>query len=197
VARSGRRGADSGTREAIEREARDQFATSGYDRTSMRAVAAGAGVDESLVRYFFRSKQELFVAAVGLPLDPQAVADDVFSEGTERAGARLAELFLRSIEQPGLRDRMTGLLRAAASEPAAADLVRDLIADRIVSTIVGRLDVADAELRAGLVGSQLLGLVLARSILGIEPFASAPISVVRDAVAPALQHYLTGSLTRP
>jgi AcrR family transcriptional regulator len=193
----GRRTGDARSREAIEQAARAQFAAQGYDRTSMRSVAADAGVNEGLVRYFFGSKQQLFVEAVGLPLDPGLVAEVVFADGPEHAGVRLAELFLRSLEDPDLRERMSGLVRAAASEPAAAELVRDLVTERIVKTVVDRLDVPDADLRAGLIGSQILGLVLARVVLGVEPFASAPVEVVRDAVGPVLQRYLTGPLAPP
>ena len=51
------------------------------------------------------------------------------------------------------------------------------------------------ELRAALAGSQLIGLVMARYVIRIEPLASADADTVAAAVAPTLQRYLTGDLT--
>ena len=71
--RSGRRPGPSGTREAILAAARSQFAAQGYDRTSMRGIAAEAGVDQALVAHFFGAKQRLFVEVVRLPFEPSQV----------------------------------------------------------------------------------------------------------------------------
>ena len=192
--RSGRRPGDSGTRDAIHAAAGRQFAELGYDRTSMRSVAREAGVDPALVAHFFGSKQALFVAVVELPFDPASVVPALFAGDRDGLGRRLADFLLATLEDPDARRRMTGLVRAAASEPQAARMVRELVTQQVFARIVAALDVGDAELRATLLGSQVVGLVMARYVLGLEPLASLPPDAVAAAIAPNLQRYLTGSL---
>lgn len=88
---------------------------------------------------------------------------------------------------------MTGLVRAAAAEPEAARMVRELIAREVFARIISALGV-DADLRASLLGSQVVGLVMARHIVALEPLASLPAERVAAAIAPNLQRYLTGTL---
>lgn len=192
--RSGRRPADSGTREAIEGAARRQFAALGYDRTSLRSIAAEAGVDPALVAYFYGSKPKLFVQVMEAPFDPAQVVPAVFKLGAEAAGGRLAHFLLSALEDPGIQSKFVGLVRAAASEPEAAAMVRELIGRGVLAQIVHALDVEDAELRATLLGSQVVGLVMARYIIAIEPLASLPPATVAAAIAPNLQRCLTGPL---
>jgi AcrR family transcriptional regulator len=192
--RSGRRPADSGTRDLIESAARRQFAANGYDRTSLRSIAAEAEVDPALVSYFFGSKQQLFVAVVGLPFDPDDVVPLVFGGDPGTAGERLARFVVAALDDDDTGDRIVGLVRAAASEPEAAAMVRELVDRRLVGRVAAALGVEDAGVRASLVASQLVGLVVARRIVRIGPLASLPARDVVRAVAPTLQRYLTGPL---
>ncbi len=144
--RSGRRPGESGTREAILAAAGRQFAERGYDRTSLRSIAAEAGVDPALVAYFFDSKQQLFVDVTELPFAPEEVVPTVFAGDRARLGQRLATFLLTALASP-IQRRMTGLVRAAASEPAAAEMVRELISTRVVTPIIEALDGHDAALR--------------------------------------------------
>lgn len=192
--RSGRRPGASGTREAIRAAAGRQFAEQGYDRTSMRSVAGEAGVDPALVAHFFGSKHQLFVHVMELPFDPERVVALVFAGEREQIGRRLADFLLATLEIPEARRRMTGLVRAAASEPEAARMVRELIAREVLARIVDALGVDDADLRASLLGSQVVGLIMARYVVAVEPLASLPAERVAAAIAPNLQRYLTGPL---
>jgi AcrR family transcriptional regulator len=192
--RSGRRPGDSGTRDAIRAAASRLFAEQGYDRTSMRAIAAEAGVDPKLVAHFFGSKQQLFVSVVELPFDPAVVVPAVFAGDREGIGERVARFIVGVLEDPDGRRRLTGLVRAAASEPEAARMVRELLGREVFARIVEALEVDDADVRASLVGSQVVGLAMARYIVGIEPLASLPPDAVVAAVAPNLQRYLVGPL---
>lgn len=194
---SGRRAGDSGTRDAIRSAAAQQFAERGFDRTSLRSIAAQAGVDPGLVTHFFGSKHKLFVAVSDLPFDPAVVVPTLFSHGSEAVGERLASFMAHALEDPGARQRITGLVRAAASEPEAAALLRERLSRDVFSRIVAALGVQDADLRASLVASQMIGLVMARHVVGIEPLASLPPDAVAAAIAPNLQRYLTGPLGLP
>jgi AcrR family transcriptional regulator len=201
--RAGRRRGKSGTREAIEASARRLFAEVGYDRTSMRAIAAAAGVDPSLVGHFFGSKQRLFVTVVELPFEPEAVVPALLAGERATVGRRFAEFVVGLLEDPEARARVVGIVRAAASEPGAADAVRALLSHRILGPIAAALDADQPELRANLVGTQTVGLVLARHIVRVEPIASLGREALIDAIAPTLQRYLVeplgaeGTTSRP
>ena len=68
--RTGRRPGTGGTREKILAAARSRFGQEGYDGTTIRGIAAGAGVDPALVPHYFGSKEGVFLAAVEFPVDP-------------------------------------------------------------------------------------------------------------------------------
>jgi AcrR family transcriptional regulator len=188
--RSGRRPGRSGTREAILAAAGRHFAQHGYDRASLRAIAAEAGVDQKLIAHFFGSKQQLFVAAVGLPLNPAEVLPAILAGDRETIGERLAALLVDVLEQPEVHQRFTGVVRAAASEPEVARMLREFLGRELFGPAAKMLGTEDAPFRVNLVGSQIVGLIMARYVLGIEPLASMPARAVAEAVAPTLERYL-------
>src|SRR5688572_9896803 len=98
----------------------------------MRAVAADAGVDPRLISHFFGSKQERFVAVVELPFEPEPTFDALLSGGDAEVGARLAEFVLGMLDRPEARSTILSVIRAAASEEAAAEQIRQLLATRLL-----------------------------------------------------------------
>jgi AcrR family transcriptional regulator len=193
--RSGRRPGKSRTREAILAAAGRQFAQQGYDRASLRGIAAEAGVDQKLIMHFFGSKQQLFVAAVGLPFNPGEVLPAILAGDPESIGERLAALLVDVLEQPELHQRLTGVVRAAASEPEVARMLREFLTRELFGPAAEFLGAEDGPFRANLVGSQIVGLVMARYVVAIEPLASMPPKAVANAVAPTLHRYLLGPLS--
>lgn len=192
--RTGRRPGPNLTRRAILDAARRQFAEAGYDRTTIRSIAAEAGVDPALVIHFFRSKQRLFLTVVELPFDPAAVLPALLAGDRRQVGERLARMFVAVLDDADTRDRWTSMIRAAASEPAAAEVLRQVLTERVFVPLAETLGVEDAELRATLVGSQLVGIVMARHVVGVEPLASLPSEELVQAIGPTLQRYLTSPL---
>jgi AcrR family transcriptional regulator len=194
VKRRGRRPGPSGTREAITQAARRQFSELGYDRASIRSVAAEAGVDPALVVHYFGSKQRLFVAAIELPFEVGDLVERLETGPREQVGERVARFALEVLGNPDARARWTGMIRAAASDPDAADILREVLTQRIFEPLAEALGSEDAQLRANLASSQMVGLVMARYIIAIEPLASADAETVVSAIAPTLQRYLVGPL---
>lgn len=193
--RSGRRAGSSRTRSAVLAAAQRQFAELGYDRTTLRSIAAEAQVDQKLVGYFFGSKQALFVAATELPFDPGAAIPHVLGGDGDARGARLARLIVEMLENPMAGPSLIGLVRAAAAEPEAARMVRDLFGRQIWGPAAAMLPVKDADLAVSLVASQVLGLVLARYVIQVEPLASMPADQIVDFLAPTFQQLLTADNT--
>ena len=194
VKRRGRRPGPSGTREGIAQAARRQFAALGYDRTTIRSVAAEAGVDPALVAHFFGSKQRLFLDAIELPFEVGQLVERLQNGPRTKVGERVAQFVLGVLEDPEARARWTGMIRAAASDPDAAAILREVLTQRIFEPLAQALHSDDAALRANLVGSQVVGLLMARHIVGVEPIASTDTEILVRAIAPTFQRYLTGPL---
>lgn len=192
--RSGRRPGNSGTRDAILAAASRHFAEQGYDRASLRAIAAEAGVDQKLIAHFFGPKQQLFVAAVGLPFNPAEVFSPILDGDSSSRGGRLAALITDVLEQAEIHQRFTGVVRAAASEPEVARMLREFVSREVLAPAASLLGTDAAAFRINLVGSQIVGLVMARYVLAIEPLASMPPKAVAAAIAPTLERYLDGPL---
>jgi AcrR family transcriptional regulator len=189
--RSGRRPGNSGTREAILAAARRQFAAQGYDRTTMRGVAAEAGVDQALVAHFFGGKQGLFVEVIRLPFSPADLLPRLLEGDRETLGERIAGFMAAVLDDPEGRARVTSVVRAAASEPEVARMLREFMFDELWTPIADALGVEDAQLRVTLAASQIVGLIMARHVIEAEPLVSMTGEELAEHIAPTLQRYLT------
>ncbi len=158
----------------------------------MRAIAGEAGVDAALIVHFFGSKAGLLTAALRWPFDPEVEMARVTARGRRHAGEELARLVLRTWDRDRDRDAIMTLLRAATIEPAAADLLREFMLHEF-KPLMRRLRSDQAELRANLAASQIVGLGIARYVLRLEPLAGMTQDEVVAWIAPTLQRYLTGS----
>ena len=192
--RSGRRPGDSSTRDGILDGARASFAEHGYDRATIRDIAARAAVDPALVIHYFGSKEALFTEALKLPVAPGEVLARGMSAGPDQVGATVVRTFLESWEPPETRVRLTAMLRSALTNEAAMGMMRDLLVREVFGPITEALGVPDAQLRATLVGSQFIGLAIMRYIGHIEPLASASVDDLVAAIGPTVQRYLVGDL---
>jgi len=191
-ARPGRRPGASGTRDAILLAARERFAEVGYDRATIRAIAVQAGVDPALVMHFFGSKQQLFLAAMELTINPAEAIPALLGDGLDGLGERLARFYLQMWEQPETRDGLAGIMRSAFSHEDAAALLRAFLGSEVFGRLAPSIDGEDAELRVALAGSHLVGIAVARYVVKVEPLASADPETVIAAVGPTIQRYLTG-----
>jgi len=195
VARLGRR-PDGGpdTREAILAAARDLFAANGFDRTTIRAVATGAGVDPALVHHYFGTKDQLLAASLDLPMDPVAFLGDLGGD-PDHAGAELVRRALGLWESdPETRRRLVALLRTGISHDHAAAMLRDLFGRTILVVLQGFVAADRPELRAALAGTQMGGLILGRYLVGVPAVADASVEELVAAVGPSVQRYLTGAM---
>ncbi len=193
VKRSGRRPGPTTTREEIAEAARRQFAELGYDRATLRGIAGEAGVDAALVVRFYGSKDALFREVMALPPTVAAAIASLADGPKATIGRRLAEVIVGMLENPRSRAIVLGRIRSASSHPDAAALVRETVT-RDVGRLVAAVTDDEPETRAVLVGSQVVGLALARHVVRVEPLASLPAADVIDYIAPTLQHYLVGQL---
>lgn len=190
----GRPAGASGTRDRILASARELFARNGFTNTSIRSVAADAGVDAALVHHYFGTKQQLFAAATELPIDPMVVLGPLRETPVEQLGRTMPALLLPLWDsQSG-----TGLIAALRSMLTGTEvpLARSFFRDIVVAELAHRVDepAGTGVLRAEFAASQLMGIVVARYIIGLEPLASLPAEQIVAIIAPTLQRYLTGDL---
>lgn len=196
----GRRAGRQPTREQILAAARRGFATRGYAGTTIRSVAADAGVDPALVLHYFGTKADLFAAAAHLPLSPTELVAGLVAAPPHRLGEAIARVFVRLGDDPDALAAWVAMIRAATADGQAAALLRDFLGDVVLGPVAAALvaaGIADAPLRMTLVASQVVGLGIARHVVGVEPLASAPDDEIVAAVAPTLQRYLTGDIAVP
>jgi len=192
--RRGPRQGGADTRRAVLDAARARFGRHGYDGTKLRDVAADAGVDVALVSYFFGSKDGLFTAAMAIPMNPAELVEELTRDGAEGLGERLVRRFLSLWDDDAANSPMIALVRSAATNEQAAALVRGFVERELLLRIAAAIDAPDPELRAALAGSQMVGIIMARYVVRVEPLASAAPEVLVAAIGPTLQRYLTGDV---
>ncbi|HZU58561.1 MAG TPA: TetR family transcriptional regulator [Actinocrinis sp.] len=188
----GRRPGGADTRQDILVAARAEFAARGYENTSMRAIARAAEVNSALLHHYFGTKDQLFLAALDFPLQPRELVVRVVDGDRGRVGERLVRFAFGLLEDAAARERVLAVLRAAATNEQMARLLRGFIAREVAGPIAAALDAPRPELRAELAMTQMVGLIMGRYLLAVEPLASAPVEELVTLVAPTLQRYLVG-----
>jgi AcrR family transcriptional regulator len=191
--RRGRPAGESDTRPAILDAARNCFAERGYDRATIRDIAAAAGVDPALLHHHFGTKQNLFLAAMRLPVDPTDIVRGILAGDPGRLGERIVDTFLTVWDSPA-GAALAGMVRSAVSHEPSSRMLSEFMASSVLTPVLKGLGVRDAKLRVTYVASQLFGLALARYILRLEPLASAKRQRVVTDIAPTIQRYLTADL---
>ena len=207
---SGRPAGESFTREAIVESARAQFASHGYRGATIRGIAAAAGVDPALVHHYYGTKEALFAAAMRLPVVPSEVLAGALSSWRAAGGpaepgigALLVRTALTLWESAELKDTFLGLLRSAVTNEQASVMLREFISETILSTMArvagpgGQASPAEAEYRAAMVATQMLGLGMTRLVFRLPAVVGASVNELAATIGPAVERYLTGEIELP
>lgn len=189
----GRRPGSPDTRAAILAVARAAFAAKGFAGTSVRGIASEAGVDAALVHHYFKSKDDLFLAALELPVDPRALLLPAIAGGVDGAAERMLRVFLSVWDDPELRLPLLGVVRGVVDSDGQR-LLRDGFLPVVLEPVGAALGIDRPALRMPLVASQVFGLIVMRYLLAVEPIASMPADDVVAIYAPTLQRYLSDPL---
>lgn len=188
----GRRPGTTDTRAEILDAARELFAARGYEKASMRAIAARAKVDPSLIVHYFASKEGLLSEALALPIDPRAVlAAGLADVPDEKVGEELVRVVLGVWEKPAVRSRLLSLLRTGMSHERAMAVLRATLQHTVVAAVARLVDDDSAQMRAELVAAQMAGLAMARYVVQLPSVASANVDDLAVLIGPSVQHYLT------
>lgn len=186
---AGRRPGQTQTRADILAAARNQFGQRGYTGATIRGIAAEAGVNPALVHHFFGSKEQVFVAALNVPIDPAMLVDLITQGPREEIGERVLRMFLTLWHDPATSQTFLALIRSVAGSPEVASLLRQFMENTVLTRVAAVLDIPALRLTGA--AAQMMGLAMVRYVLAVEPMASATDDEVVELVAPVLQHYFT------
>ena len=188
--RTGRRPGPARTRERILGAARTQFGREGYDKATLREIAAGAGVDPALIPHYFGSKEGVFLAAVEFPVDPSLFIPRLLEPGVEGLGERLVTFFLETWDSPA-GSSLLALIRSVVSSDLAAELLREFVTREVLGRLAVAIQLDQPQLRASLVATQLVGLAMLRYVIKVEALKSASREELAGWIGPSIQRYLT------
>ncbi|MFB4305521.1 TetR family transcriptional regulator [Actinomadura sp. GTD37] len=185
----GRRPGPTETREKILAEARELFAEKGYDGASLRAIARAAGVDPALVHHFFGNKEGVFVEAMRFPVDPSVVLPRIMAAPRDGIGEAMVRTFLGVWGDEERRAPMLAMLRSAMTNERAAALLREFVTTALFGRARQVTEAPPLGIQAA--AGQMIGLMMLRYVLRVEPMASASEDELIELVAPTIQRYLT------
>jgi AcrR family transcriptional regulator len=189
MARTGRRPGQTETREHILIAARNQFGERGYDGTTIRGIAAEAGVNPALVHHFFGSKEGLFVQAVlQLPVDPAVVLATILDGPRSEVAERILRMFITIWREPATRKPFLAVVRSVSTHERAATQLREFIERVMLARVADTFDIPRLRLTA--LVSHVIGIAMTRYIVGVEPIASVSEEELVALVAPVIQHYI-------
>lgn len=193
----GRRPAGEDTRGAILETARAQFAEHGYDRTSLRGIARGAEVDPRLVHHYFEGgKAELFAEVMHAPVNPAAFIADVVAGPPEDIGRQLVRTFLGVWDDPDNQSALLALARSGLTNEGITDQLRGFVEQGLLGQIMqahpvtAGLPLRERRRRAGVIGVQMLGLIISRYVVELPGVADAPAATLVDRIGPIIQAQL-------
>jgi AcrR family transcriptional regulator len=166
----------------------------GYRGTTMRMIAREAKVDAALIHHFFTSKAGVYAASVSGSFDLEILIDEVLAASREEAAEVLVRQFLAVWGSEERREAILAVLRSAVSYDDAAEMLTTYVIGQSIGRIVAAFTTSDAELRATLISSQLIGMALLRYVLKAEPLASASPEVIVGWLVPTIDRYLIHSL---
>lgn len=192
--RTGRRPGSEDTRGRILVAARKAFGERGYDGATVRDVAARASVDPALVHHYFGTKQQLFLAASEFPVDVAEVVPRLLAGPRDGMGERFVRYVVELWDRPEVQPLLMGIVRSASTDKVAAGMMRRLLAEGPFLALARAIDLPDARLRATLAGTQLMGLVLARYVILVEPLATMTPAELAAMLGPTMDRYLAGDL---
>lgn len=193
--RKGRRPGSPDTQGEILEAAREAFAGRGYERATIRGIARSAGVDPALVLHYFDSKEQLFIAALRVPVNPAAMVRQVLAvTPADEVGVALVTRLLTIWDDEANRSPLVAVLRSATGEGPVADTVREFVEQVMITAFAAALPGPEARLRGLLIGSQVAGLLFVRYVLALEPLASADPQRLAAIYGPTIQRYAHGPL---
>lgn len=156
--------------------ARARFAEVGFERATVRDIAAAAEVNPALVIQYFGSKDRLFATAIGVRRDLLTIAAD---GDVAEIAERIARYFFTRWEAGDPADPLVALVRSSLSNAHVAAAFRRLLVDDAITPVAAAIGGDEgARARAAFTGAQMLGVALCRYVIGLDVLAEMPVEDV-------------------
>lgn len=170
------------TRRRILETARATFSEVGYERATIRGIAAAAAVDKSSIIKYFGTKKALFREAMHWDIPIAELTCDDASQTAQNYARAMLTAWAAEPNGP-----MAVLLRTSMTSEDAATILRDHITNQAVDAVAATIRAPDARLRASVAGALLMGIASQRYILQMPDLADADIEDILRLIAPLLQ----------
>lgn len=191
--RRGPRPGGTGTQAALLAAAREEFSEKGFAAATVRSIATRAGVDAAMINHYFGGKAGLFREVTQIPVDPAAGLPQVLAGPHEDVGRRLALHVLRIWEDPTFRDPVLAIVRSAMTEPDGGRSLREFVETQLLALTATVARGPDPQRQVTLAATHIVGVVMARHVIGLESVRSASVEQLADEIGPAVQRYIDGT----
>ncbi len=178
----------------IGKVAAKSFAKVGYEKTTIRSVANAAEVDPKLVMHYFGSKESLFVSTLKTPFNPKVVLAGLKLLPRANWGARIADVFFSDSGSRSPQRTLVGVIRAAVSEPAAAEMFKSFYVEQILVPMLTGLNVDNPMQRSVAISSVMTGFVFTSQIVDLQSLVGSDLGKRKKLLAQLIQAALTGPL---
>jgi AcrR family transcriptional regulator len=156
----------------------------------LRSIATEAGVDPGLLVHYFGSKEGVFRAAVEMALQPSQLFQGLEGLSSQECAGQLVRRYLMVLGRDEPRDVVMGLIRSAVSNEHAADMLRDVLFQELLTSLESIIDAPNARLRASLVVAQLVGIATLKYVVRAGAVVQATDEEIVALVSPAIERYL-------
>lgn len=177
----------------IVKAAAKLFSKLGYEKTTIRLVAERAGVDPKLVMHYFGSKETLFAATMKLPTEATKALALLKLVPRSQWGRSIAEM-LASTGKGFSNPTLVGVIRASATEPVAAEIIRNFYTTELMKPMIDTLGLDHAQVRATTLSSLMVGLTFTNEILGIQQTDKLSLKARKQLLSEVIQAILTAKL---
>lgn len=186
----------------VIKAAREAFLASGYARTTVKSIAAAAGVAPTVVTSLYNNKEALFAAAMSLPFDPQRAIPALVAPGIDGMGERIVRSTFQLAGDESVRTDLSkaaglvqgttvpGLTVSGLDVFGVVKPLSDYFQTAVIDRVLIAVGIPDARLRGALISAYLSGVIAYRYFLKVEPLASLSEDDVVALVAPMIQNLL-------
>lgn len=177
-----------GARERLLHAARERFNTHGYASTTVRAVAKDAGVDHSLVNYYFGSKEGLFGAVIELVKTPGEVLTAAMNRADRtRLAPSILDAAVATWDVPEQQLIIGQLFTGSLADPATHRIMTEYVQSQLFARIAAAVGGPEATRWASGIAATITGLFFTRYVLRLEPIASMSRAEIVRYLTPPLE----------
>ena len=187
----GPKGEKGALSERILSSAQASFASQGFQATTLSSVAKAAGVDSSLVNYYFDNKFGLLFAVLSKSSASATSIAEAAKVPLKRRGKAVLKAFLEVCDGEESGDLIRSILMCASIEPLAVQQIREIFVVHLEKSVSQSFPVYDRRIRTGMLSTHLVGLAMTRYVWKVGPLSELESPEIVNLLSPIVQSYLS------